>query len=82
MDTEQEATGQLKVDSSSYEIKDAAWEVFRSPGGKFNARQNATGLKGAIAYFGVGPSIRRELGGIAGGLARELMNECVKALFV
>ncbi|NMA52498.1 MAG: DUF2889 domain-containing protein [Peptococcaceae bacterium] len=80
LDTEQEATGQLKVDSSSFEIKDAVWEVFRSRGGKFNGRQNVTGLKGAVAYFGVGPSMRRELGGIAGGLVRELLNECVKGI--
>jgi len=80
LDTEHEATGQLRVDSSSFEIKDAAWEIFRSPGGKFNARQNVPGLKGAVAYFGVGPTMRRVLDGVAGGLVRELLNECVKSV--
>ncbi|TEB17964.1 hypothetical protein Psfp_00087 [Pelotomaculum sp. FP] len=78
--TELEATGRLKADQSSFEIKDARWEVFRSPAGIFNGSQEAPGLKGTTAYFNAGRDLRREVGEHAGGLARELLAECVKGI--
>lgn len=78
--TEIEATGTLKVDQSSFEIKDARWEIFRSPKGVFNGSNEAPGLKGATAYFGIGRHLRREVGDLAGGLVRELLAECVKGI--
>lgn len=75
--TEIEATGRLKVDQSSFEIKDARWEIFRSPGGIFNGSDEAPGLNGATAYFNIGRELRREVGNAAGGLVRDLLAQCV-----
>lgn len=78
--TEVEATGRLRVDQTSFEIKDARWEVFRSPGGIFNGSREVSGLKGATAYFNTGRNLRKEVGDAAGGLARELLAECVRGV--
>jgi hypothetical protein len=78
--TETEATGRLKVDQNSYEIKDARWEVFRSPGGIYNGSSEAPGLIGATAYFNIGRELRREVGDTAGGLVRDLLAQCVSGI--
>lgn len=78
--TELEATGVLKADPASFEIKDARWEIFRSPGGIFNGGSEAPGLRGAAAYFNIGRVLRKEVGDAAGGLVRELLTECVRGI--
>jgi len=78
--TEIEATGRLRVDKTSFEIKDARWEVFRSPGGIFNGSNEAPGLQGATAYFNIGPDLRRAVGDAAGGVAQDLLRECVRGI--
>ncbi|MDD4237371.1 MAG: DUF2889 domain-containing protein [Desulfotomaculaceae bacterium] len=78
--TDIEATGRLKADQTSFEIKDARWEVFRSPGGGCNGSHEAPGLQGATAYFNIGRELRREVGDDAGGLARDLLAECVRGI--
>jgi hypothetical protein len=80
LQTDLEATGRLKVDPSSFGIKDARWEIFRSPGGVFNGSNEAPGLKGASAYFNIGREIRNAVGDTAGGLVRDLLLECVRGV--
>lgn len=78
--TKLDASGRLVIDRSTFIIKDAGWEVTRSPGGSLNGSGILHGLKGATAYFDAGGVLRREAAGIAGGLARELLAECVKGI--
>lgn len=80
LQTDMEATGRLKVDPSSFEIKDARWEIFRSPGGAFNGSNEEPGLKGENAYFNVGRAIRNAVGDTAGGMVRDLLLECVRGV--
>lgn len=80
LQTDLEATGRLKVDQSSFEIKDARWEIFRSPGGVFNGSNEEPGLKGASAYFNIGREIRKAVGDAAGGLVMDLLLECVRGV--
>lgn len=78
--TEIEAAGRLIVDKRTFEIKDAVWEVYRSPGSKLNGSYPVPGLKGVTAYFNAGGELRRIMGNEAGGLARELLAECVRGI--
>ncbi len=75
-----EALGWLVIDRSTFIIKEAGWEVTRSPGGSLNGSGILHGLKGKAAYFNCGADLRREAAGIAGGLAREMLAECVKGI--
>ena len=78
--TKLEAAGRLVTDRSTFIIKDAGWEINRSPGGSLNGSGILPGLKGEVAYFDSGAALRREAAGIAGGLARELLAECVRGI--
>lgn len=78
--TEIEATGRLRADRVSFEIKDARWEVFRSPAGSLNGSGEAPGLIGIPAYLDAGRELRRIVGEQAGGVARELLAECVRGV--
>lgn len=78
--TEIEAAGRLIVDKKTFEIKEAIWEVYRSPGNKFNGSNVVSGLKGATAYFSIGKELRRTVGDEAGGLAREMLAECIRGI--
>ncbi len=78
--TKIEATGWLVIDRSTFIIKDAGWEVTRSPGESFNGSGILHGLKGVTAYFNCGGDLRREAADIAGGLVRDMLAECVKGI--
>ncbi len=75
--TEIEAVGRLVIHKKTFEIKEAFWEVYRSPGGKLNGRNVVAGLKGVTAYFNAGGELRRVVGSEAGGLARRMLAECI-----
>ncbi|NLI12866.1 DUF2889 domain-containing protein [Pelotomaculum propionicicum] len=78
--TEIEAVGRLVIDKSTFVIKEAGWEVSRSPGGLLNGGRDVPELIGATAYFNAGGDLRRAVGGEAGGLARELLAECTRGI--
>ncbi|HOV78469.1 MAG TPA: DUF2889 domain-containing protein [Bacillota bacterium] len=78
--TDVEASGRLLIDRKTFVIKDACWEVYRSPGGKLNGINPVPRLKGVTAYFNAGGELRRSVGNAAGGLAREMLAECVRAV--
>lgn len=78
--TEMEAAARLIVDQRTFEIKNARWEVYRSPGGKLNGGNAVPGLKGITAYFQAGGELRRTVGSEAGGLAREMLAECIRGI--
>jgi hypothetical protein len=80
MGTDIEALGRLVIDRYSFIIRDAYWEVNRSPGGMYNGSGILQGLNGVTAYFNSGGDLRREAGDIAGGLAREMMAECIRGV--
>jgi len=78
LSTDFEAVGRLLIDQKSFLIKDARWDIYRSPGGGLNGGKELPGLKGVEAYFNAGGSLRRVAGDEAGGLPRELLADCVK----
>ncbi len=78
--TDAEASGRLLTDAANFEIKEASWEVIRSPGGVLDGRGVVPGLKGVAAYFNAGKELRRAVGEEAGGLARELFAECIRGM--
>lgn len=78
--TNAEALGWLIIEKSTFIIKEAGWEVTRSPGGSLNGSGILHGLKGKAAYFNSGADLRREAAGVAGGLVREMLAECVKGI--
>jgi hypothetical protein len=53
-----EALGWLVIDRSTFIIKEAGWEVTRSPGGSLNGSGILHGLKGKAAYFNCGADLR------------------------
>ena len=75
-----EAIGQLRVDIESFIIKEARWEVLRSPDGSLNGEREVEALKGTEAYFDVGGALRRAVGEDGGGLAMELLAECIRGI--
>lgn len=78
--TDIEAMGRLLIDKSTFIIEKAAWEVSRSPKGLLNGGRDVGELKGVTAYFNAGGELRRAVGGEAGGLARELLAECIRGI--
>jgi hypothetical protein len=78
--TDIEASARLVVERSTFIVIDAGWEVTRSPGGSLNGSGLLQGLKGVTAYFNSGGDLRREAGDVAGGLAREMLAECVRGI--
>jgi hypothetical protein len=78
--TDIEAAGRLTVNVRTFAVKEAAWEVYRSPGGRFNGCKAVPALKGAVAYFNIGKELRRAVGDEAGGMAREMLAECVRGM--
>lgn len=75
-----EAVGQLRVDIKSFTIKDARWEILRSPDGSLNGAREVDALNGTEAYFNAGVALRRAVGEDGGGLARELLAECIRGI--
>lgn len=78
--TDIEASGKLITDRKSFAIKHARWEVYRSPEGKFNGINVVPKLEGVTAYFNAGAILRRAVSDQAGGLARELLAECIRGI--
>jgi len=78
--TDIEAAGRLTVNVQTFAIKEAVWEVYRSPGGRFNGCKAVPALKGAVAYFNIGKELRRAVGDEAGGMAGEMLAECVRGM--
>ncbi|MCG9969126.1 DUF2889 domain-containing protein [Pelotomaculum terephthalicicum JT] len=78
--TDFEAVGRLVADLKSFRIKDARWDVYRSPGNSMNGGKELPELTGVEAYFSAGGFLRRAAGDEAGGLPRELLAECVKGI--
>ena len=78
--TDIEALGRLVIERDNFIIREAAWEVNRSPEGALNGGGTIQGLRGVTAYFNSGGDLRREAGDIAGGLVREMLAECVRGI--
>ncbi|NPV73624.1 MAG: DUF2889 domain-containing protein [Pelotomaculum sp.] len=75
-----EATGKLVVDSKTYSIKEARWDVYRSPGGELNGGGFLPDLIGLEAYFSISGVLNRVISGKASGLIKELLAECVRGV--
>jgi len=75
-----EAVGWLRVGLKSFEIKEARWDIYRSPDNSLNGGRNSPELKGVEAYFKVGGDLRRAVGGVGGGLPQELLAECIRGI--
>lgn len=80
LSTDTEAIGMLRVEVSSYRIKEARWEVCRSPGHALNGSFDMPELKDSEVYLNAGAVLREKVGEQGGGLARELFSECVRGL--
>ncbi|NLB17923.1 MAG: DUF2889 domain-containing protein [Syntrophomonadaceae bacterium] len=80
LSTDIEALAMLLVDVSSFRIRDARWDVYRSPDKTLNCSSRVAGLRGQEAFMNIGPALRQQLGEQGGGLARELFAECTRGL--
>jgi len=80
LNTDTEAVGMLRVEVSSFQIKEARWHVYRSPGKTLNGGSEVPELNGLEAFMQIGPVLQQQLGDQGGGLARELLAECVRGL--
>lgn len=80
LSTDFEAVGTLKVELRNLLIKEARWDIYRSPGAGLNGGRDLPSLKGVEAWFGAGAEIRRVTGNDGGDLPREVLNECVGAV--
>lgn len=80
LSTDLEAFGKLQVDLKSFAIREARWDIYRSPGGSLDGGRDLPGLQGVEAYFNSGGDLRREVGEEGGGLPRELLAECVRGI--
>ncbi|MCL6639604.1 MAG: DUF2889 domain-containing protein [Firmicutes bacterium] len=78
--TDSEAAARIRVDAGSFRIKEAGWEIYRSPGGRWNGGRELPELVGVEAYFNAGGHLRRAAGDEAAGLPRELLAECVRGI--
>ena len=78
--TDYDAIGRMTADYYSYRIKDAWWEICRSPANEYLGSGQAPELTGVEAYLGAGPSLRQAVGDIGGGIPLFLLSECVKAV--
>ncbi|OPX86791.1 MAG: hypothetical protein A4E53_02823 [Pelotomaculum sp. PtaB.Bin104] len=54
-----EAAGRLIVDQSSFKIKKARWDIYRSPGSSLNGGSEIPGLTGIEAYLNSGGALSR-----------------------
>lgn len=80
LSTDTEAAGMLRVEVSSFHIKEARWHVYRSPGQALNGGGEIPELQGIEAFIHIGPVLQQQVGNRGGGLARELLAECVRGL--
>lgn len=75
-----EATGWLKVALDNFRVKDARWDIFRSPNNILNGGDYVDKLKGETAYLAIGSKLRQAPGDEREGLPREVLAECVRAI--
>lgn len=80
LSTQFEAAAVLRVDVRSFRVKEARWDIYRSPGGALNGGQIVPELNGIAAYFDGVQDIMKKTRGLGGGLPRVLFTECVKGL--
>lgn len=80
LSTRGEAVGSLRVDVSSFKIGEARWDIYRSPDGRLNGGRSLPEIEGMVAYFEDVRQILRTVGDQGGGLPRELIAECIKAI--
>ncbi|MGE5544489.1 MAG: DUF2889 domain-containing protein [Bacillota bacterium] len=80
MSTDTEAMGMLRVDVPSFNIKEARWDIYRSPGKAMNGGGEVPGLIGCEAFMHIGPVLQQQVGDLGGGMARELLAECARGL--
>ena len=80
LSTDTEAAGMLRVEVSSFHVKEARWYVYRSPGRALNGGGEVPELHGMEAFVHIGPVLQQQVGEQGGGLARELLAECVRGL--
>lgn len=78
--TELEATASITVDVSSFEIKSANWNAYRTPEGYTEIGREITELNGIEAFMQAGPEVRKHLSNEMDGLVVTLINECIKGL--
>lgn len=80
LSTRGEAVASLRADVSSFEVREARWDIYRSPDGGPRGGRSVPEIKGMVAYFEDVHRILRTVGDEGGGLPRELIAECVKAI--
>lgn len=80
LNTELEATASMVVNVSSFEIKSARWDVYRTQHGYTETGREITELNGIEAFMHAGPEVRKRLSHEMNGLVVDLMNECIKGL--
>jgi len=73
-----EAVGKVVVESTSYRIKEARWDIYRSPDNKLNGGGFLPELNGVEAYFDAGRALKHLTGREGGKLVKEVLAECVR----
>lgn len=78
--TDGEYSAILKVDTETFKVQAAQWEVYRTPAGVFNKIVELPGLKGLEAYFNSGQALREALAGVQESFAAPLFADAVRAV--
>jgi len=76
-DTDCEVGARLRLDPYSFVIKEATWETYLLP----VTITDLPGLRGEVAYFGIGPALTRALAGL-GPVARTVFSETIGCIIL
>ena len=75
-----EATAALRVDVSSFRVKRARLDIYRSPGNSLNGGKDLPHLEGIEAYFNEAGQLLQAVGKEGNGIPRDLFNECLNGI--
>lgn len=79
LSTGYEAVARIKAATADYMIKEARWDVYRSPEGRQNGGRDVAALQGVEAYFQAGAALRA-VGKTEGDLPRDMLAESVRGI--
>ncbi len=75
-----EATATLRVDVSSFRVKRARLDIYRSPGNSLNGGKDLPQLEGIEAYFNEAGQLLQAVGNEGNGIPRDLVHECLNGI--
>lgn len=79
VDTVMDASATIRTAIDNLEIKEARWDIYRSPGGKLNGGGELSGLHGVKAYIDAGPALR-DATETLGSTPRYILTDCIAGI--